>query len=83
MEEHRQVLQSQTSFYAATVGEIRQELLTNGAALSNLADSTKTQRREVTGIATFVCKHIEEHLPKSNEEDGGSSAAKTMLPQAF
>lgn len=81
-EEQEQILQAQTSFYASAVGVIRRELLTYEVAISNLADTTKTQRRELVGIAEYTHKYIEKHISKVNESEASNTRLSLKVPSS-
>ena len=59
------VLQAQTTFQNATIDIVRKQLVRLAVVLSNLAESTKRERKQLDALAKWILELMEEHQPQS------------------
>ena len=79
------ILQAQITFQNSTIDIVRKQLAGLGAVLSNLAESTKRERKQTDAVAKWIVKFLEEKKPiaSSNPSDlsfGEASASKPVVP---
>ena len=61
-------MRSHTRFLNLTVDAIRRELVSYGAAVSNVAESAKLQRLRIASLAAYTADLLDRNAPTSNQE---------------